>query len=221
MAEPDGKPPDVLLHVPDLHVGKIELEVEDLQAHVRLDAKVLDLVSLQVGADVSLGRVGLTIEDVGLQAILKVRLDAVERIVIRLLETLDNNPEIIRDLTRGVGQAVEHVGEGAGEGVKEIGKGTGKGVEQIGGGVGSGVEEVGRGAGKGVEKVGEGAGEGVKEVGKGTGKGVEGVGKGAGEGVKKTGEGVGKAGEGAGKSIEKSATTQRKSKDKQTQEETQ
>jgi hypothetical protein len=124
--------PDVLLHVPTVHVGKIELKVEDLEANVRLNAQVLDLVHIQVGADVSLGKVELTIEDVEVQALLKVRLDAVETIVGDVVDLLRERPELLRDLTAGVGQAVEEVGEGAGEGVKGIGSGveeTGKAVK--------------------------------------------------------------------------------------------
>src|SRR3954469_1509637 len=162
---PQRERPDVFVDA-HAHVGRIEFHLDNLKAAVRLHAQVLDLLELSVGADASLEHIGLLIEDVQVDALVEVRLDAVENIVVRLIEAIDNNPEIIRDLTRGVGKAVEHVGEG----VEEIGEGAGKGVEEIGSGVG-----------KGVEGIGEGAGEGVKEVGKGAGKGVEGLGKGAGE----------------------------------------
>ena len=45
--------PDILLSVPNLGVDHIGINVENLRAHVNLRAKVLDLVDLQVGADVS------------------------------------------------------------------------------------------------------------------------------------------------------------------------
>src|SRR2546423_10571501 len=51
---------------------------------------------------------GLTIKDVEAEALLKVRLDNVARIIDRVLDTIDNNPEI-------VGQLVEQVGRAAGE----------------------------------------------------------------------------------------------------------
>lgn len=44
---------DVFLDVPLLKVDEIDLDVEDLRAHVSLQAEVLDLLRLSVGADVS------------------------------------------------------------------------------------------------------------------------------------------------------------------------
>src|SRR3954447_14375966 len=165
-APPQRERPDVFVDA-HAHVGRIEFHLDNLQAAVRLHAQVLDLLELSVGADASLEHIGLLIEDVQVDALVEVRLDAVEHIVVRLIEAIDNNPEIIRDLTRGVGKAVEDVGEGVGKGVEDIGEGTGEGVKEIGKGTGEGVKGVGEGAGKGVEKVGEGAGEGVKGLGEG------------------------------------------------------
>jgi hypothetical protein len=174
--------------------------------------------------------IGLLIEDVQVDALVEVRLDAVENIVVRLIEAIDHNPEIIRDLTRGVGKAVEHVGEGVeeigegvgsgvdktlegvgsgadkalggvGEGVSSLGEGVGSGADKALGGVGEGVSSLGEGAGKGVEKVGEGAGKGVEGLGEGAGAGIKGAGEGVGKGVEKTGEGVKGAGEGVGKAV--------------------
>ena len=185
---PQRERPDVFVDA-HAHVGRIEFHLDDLEAYVRLHAQVLDLLELNVGADACLGHIGLLIEDIQVDALVEVRLDAVENIVIRLIEAIDNNPEIIRDLTRGVGKAVEHVGEG----VREVGEGAGEGVKQVGEGTGEGVKKIGEGAGKGVEGLGEGAGEGVKGAGEGVGKGVEKTGEGVGEGVKGAGEGAGEA----------------------------
>ena len=76
----------MLLDVPVVKVDKIHLELEDLQAHVALKAKVLDLVKLNVGVDVHLGKVRLDIEGVEAQALVKVRLDHVAAIVDRVLD---------------------------------------------------------------------------------------------------------------------------------------
>jgi hypothetical protein len=54
--------PDVLLDVPQLRVEEIILEVEDLRAHVSVQAEVLNLLRLSVGADVQLGGVHLEIK---------------------------------------------------------------------------------------------------------------------------------------------------------------
>ena len=109
--------PDVLLDVPVLKVDEINLEVEDLHAKVSLSAEVLDLLRLNVGADVTLGRVGLDIKGVEAEALLKVRLGNVAAIIERVLQTIDRNPEILEQITRGAGAALRDVGSGAGEAV--------------------------------------------------------------------------------------------------------
>ncbi|MFV2195008.1 hypothetical protein [Nocardiopsis sp. LOL_012] len=56
--------PDVFLDVPSVKVEEIDLEVDNLLASVSLQAEVLDLLRLKVGADVELGRVSLTVKGV-------------------------------------------------------------------------------------------------------------------------------------------------------------
>src|SRR4051794_6006839 len=95
--------PDVLLDISDLHVEKVELKVEELTAHVALDARVLDLVQLHVGVDAQLRGVDLDIEGVGAQALLKVRLDNLVAIVDRTMTALDRKPRL-RALQRLAGR---------------------------------------------------------------------------------------------------------------------
>ncbi|MFF0361776.1 hypothetical protein [Streptomyces fungicidicus] len=188
-----GADPDVYLDVPVLKVDEIDLDVENLRAHVSLQTEVLDLLRLNVGADVSLGRVHLGISGVEAQAQLKVRLDNVAMIINRVLTTLDRNPELLRDLTRGIGSAVQDVGGGAGQAVGELGTGAGRAVEDVGQGAGRAVEDVGQGAGRAVEDVGEGAGRAVEGVGQGAGAAVDEVGRGARSVAEDVGQGAGTA----------------------------
>ncbi|WNZ08990.1 hypothetical protein [Streptomyces sp. 11x1] len=146
-----GASPDVFLDVPILKVDEIDLDVEDLRAHVSLQAEVLDLLKLNVGADVSLGRVHLGISGVEAQAQLKVRLHHVAKIIDRVLTTLDRNPEILHELARGVGSAVQDVGGGARQAVAELGTGAGRAVQEVGQGAGAAVQDVGQGAGRAVQ----------------------------------------------------------------------
>ena len=198
--------PDVLLDVPQLHVDEINLEVDDLRARVLLQAEVLDMLKLNVGADVALGRVQLDIKGVDAQALLKVRLDNVAQVIGRVLTTIDRNPQILEQITAGLGSATRELGSGAGEAVGELGRGASKAVEDVGEGAGGAVEDVGKGASKAVEDVGEGAGGAVEDVGEGAGGAVEDVGKGASKAVEDVGEGAGGAvedvGEGAGGAVE-------------------
>ncbi|WP_344070683.1 hypothetical protein, partial [Prauserella alba] len=192
--------PDVHLDVPVVKVEEISLEVENLRARVSLQAEVLDLLKLNVGVDAELGRVALQIKGVEAQALLDVRLDNVAGILDRVLTTIDRNPQILEQLTQGLGRAVEEVGEGAGSAVEEIGEGAGGAVEHVGEGAGSAVKEVGAGAGGAVERVGEGAGEAAEKVGAGAGDAARAVGEGAGGAVENVGEGAGETVQQVGRS---------------------
>ncbi|WP_436848271.1 hypothetical protein [Streptomyces flaveolus] len=197
-----GADPDVFLDVPLLKVDEIDLDVEDLRAHVSLQAEVLDLVKLNVGADVALGRVHLGISGVEAQAQLRVRLDNVASIIHRVLTTLDRNPEILREVARGVGSAVQDVGGGARQAVGELGTGAGRAVQGVGLGAGAAVQDVGRGVGSAAQDLGRGAGSAVRDVGSGAGRVVEEVGGEAGRVVGETGAEVGDA---TGKAVEKAS----------------
>lgn len=196
--EDPGPDPDVLLDVPVVKVDSIHFELEELDAHLALKAKVLDLVNLNVGVDVHLGKLRLDIKGVEAQALAKVRLDYVAAVVDRVFTTLDRNPELLKSL----GKAVEDVGYGAGDMLGE----AGEAVEDVGEGAEDALQNVGEGAGQAVGEIGEGAGDAVGQIGQGAGEGVEGVGQGAGEAAGEIGEGAGQAvgdvGEGAGELTE-------------------
>jgi len=148
--------PDVLLDVAELRVDEISLEVEELTAHVSLQADVLDLLRLHVGVDATLGRVQLTIKGVEAKAVLKVRLDNVARILDRVLTTIDNNPEIIGQLVAPVGQAAGEVAAGADEVVDDLAAGAVPAIAEVGEQGTAAIGEVGAGAGEVVEGLGQG-----------------------------------------------------------------
>lgn len=82
---------------------------------------------------------------------LKVRLDKVKAIIDRVMTTIDNNPQILSDLTRGLGEAADQIGRGAGEALEEVGAGTGAAVESVGSGLQEATEDLGQSAGRAVE----------------------------------------------------------------------
>jgi hypothetical protein len=102
--------PDVLLDVPDLSVEQITLEVDNLQVHIALDARLANLLKLTAGADAGIDKVKLDIKGVHAQATLIVRLDNVRAIIERTLQTLDNNPQILTQLLSTVDNTVNTVG---------------------------------------------------------------------------------------------------------------
>jgi hypothetical protein len=102
-----NRDPDVMLSVPNVGVDHIGLNVKNLHAHVDLHAKVLDLVELHVGADVGIEEVDLQIDNVRVQAMLKVKLEKVREIIGDVVTLLDNHPEILGNLTGGLGRGLE------------------------------------------------------------------------------------------------------------------
>jgi pyruvate/2-oxoglutarate dehydrogenase complex dihydrolipoamide acyltransferase (E2) component len=100
--------PDVVLDVPTLNVEEIDLEVEDLQVRVALQAVLADLVQINVGLKAELGEVKLTVKGVEAQAQLKARLDNVRAIFSEVLESLEHSPQFFR-------QALASVEETAGD----------------------------------------------------------------------------------------------------------
>ena len=110
--EPDNQEPDVLLDVSELEVDKINLEVEDLRAHVSILVELANLLNLSVGVDARLDRVKLEIEGVEAEVLLKVRLKHVRAILEKALDTIGEHPEILRILARSLSQVVrESLGE--------------------------------------------------------------------------------------------------------------
>jgi hypothetical protein len=190
--------PDLILNVPVLKLDGIHLQVEDVEAHVALQAQVLDLLKLNVGIDVTLGKVRVDVKGVEAQALLKVRLDHVAASIDRVLTAIDRNPELLES----VGAALEDVGWGAGHMLAE----SGEAVEHVGGGTGEALQNVGPGAAQAVGDIGAGAGEAVGDVGEGTGEAVDEIGAGAARGVGEVGRGAGQAvgdiGEGAGEAVD-------------------
>ncbi|KAG9191640.1 hypothetical protein G6011_10374 [Alternaria panax] len=109
VAPAGSSPPDVLLRVPELHVGRIELGVERLQADLNLNAKVAGLVQINAGVQVSVEKVNITIADVDVELELIVRLGNLVSIVERVFDSLDLNPlliGLIGNVTNLVGEVI-------------------------------------------------------------------------------------------------------------------
>ena len=154
--------PDVFLHVPDLHVGEIYLDVEDLDAHLSLQARLANLVQIVAGVHVHVGKVELDIKDVDAEALLKVRLENLYSILDRALTTIDRNPEILEGLLQTADTAVGTVGETAGQAVQpggavsELAGDVGEAGKQALGPGGAASEAAGKVGGAAQEAVGPG-----------------------------------------------------------------
>lgn len=101
--EPSGAhTPDITLDVPVLKVEEIDLEVDDLRAHISLRAELADLVNINVGVDAYLDNVKLNVKSMEAQAILRLRSQRILDTLDRVLETINRNPQILSGAGGGV-----------------------------------------------------------------------------------------------------------------------
>ncbi|KAJ4363189.1 hypothetical protein N0V83_010309 [Neocucurbitaria cava] len=146
-----SSPPDVLLRVPELHVGRIELDVERLQADLNLNAKVAGLVTVNAGVQVSVQKVNITIADVDVDLELVVRLGNLVSIVERVFDSLDLNPlliSLIGNVTNLVGEVI-----GAVDGLLGSITQNGKTLNFLVDNLGNIVQEVVGGAGDAISQI--------------------------------------------------------------------
>ena len=109
----DRGDPDIQLDVPVLNVEEIDLEVEDLQVRLSIQAELADLVKIKVGLDAELDAVKLGIRGVEAQAQLKARLDNVRAIFSEVLASLQHNPQFFRQALGPADQTTEVADETA------------------------------------------------------------------------------------------------------------
>ncbi|HJQ53126.1 MAG TPA: hypothetical protein VJ825_04695 [Gemmatimonadaceae bacterium] len=100
---------DVILEIPELSVDSIGLTVSDVRAHVALDANAMNLVQVTAGVDVGIKKVQLGVVGVLAEAYLYVDLDNVAKIVNRVVQTLDRNPQILIQVLKTVDTAVNSI----------------------------------------------------------------------------------------------------------------
>jgi YD repeat-containing protein len=113
--------PDVLLDIPNLSVDEINIEVNNLQVDISLDARLANLLKLTAGAQASIDQVKIQVKGVQATATLVVRLDNVRAIIERTLQTLDNNPQLVTQLLSTVDNTVNTVGGVANNTVGTVG----------------------------------------------------------------------------------------------------
>ena len=100
---------DVILEIPELSVDSIGLTVAGVKAHVALDANAMNLVQITAGVDVGIKKVQLGIVGVLAEVYLYVDLDNVAKIVNRVVQTLDRNPQILIQVLKTVDTAVTSI----------------------------------------------------------------------------------------------------------------
>ncbi|GAB2517927.1 hypothetical protein [Lysobacter humi (ex Lee et al. 2017)] len=146
----NGDAPDVFLDIPNLSVDEIKIDVQNLEAHIALNARLANLLSLNAGADVGIERVNIQIKGVKAQAQLIVRLDNVRDIIDRTLTTIDRNPQILTRLLDSVDKTVGTVGGVANTAIRPGGV-VDRTVGTVGGVANNAVNTVGTVAGQALQ----------------------------------------------------------------------
>lgn len=126
-------PPDVFLNA-SVHVGEIDINVQELAAKISLDAQVLSLLNFSAGVSASIESVNLQIENVTAKVLLEARLGALVTMIDDVLDSIDLNPVIAT-----IGEAVSDVGQGVGSalGGGSSSSGSGSGTTSSGNGTSS------------------------------------------------------------------------------------
>ena len=92
---------DVVLDIPVLNVEELDLEVEELRAHISARAELAGFLNISVGVDAYVDKVTLNIKGVEAQVQLKVKLERILGSVDRALQAIDNNPQLLNPDFRG------------------------------------------------------------------------------------------------------------------------
>ena len=86
---------DVVLDIPVLNVEELDLEVEELRAHISARAELVGFLNINVGVDAYVDKVKLRIKGVEAQVQLKVKLERILGSIDRALQAIDNNPQLL------------------------------------------------------------------------------------------------------------------------------
>src|SRR5215216_2562854 len=94
--------PDVEIHVPELDIDRLEITLENLSAHVDVEATIgrpgNEFVNISIGVNARIDSAQIVLEDVQAEAHVIAYLDDVRIIALRALEVLDHHPEILTGL---------------------------------------------------------------------------------------------------------------------------
>lgn len=89
---------DVVLHIPELKVEQIKIKVKNLQANVSQNTRLREMVKMNVGVEAHIDSADIKIDNVRTEAHLKFRLKRAKVVLNKTVQTLKNNPGILRTL---------------------------------------------------------------------------------------------------------------------------
>lgn len=92
---------DLVLDAPELKLEGVHLDIQNVESKISLNVNIGNLVNLEVGVDLEADTLKLELDNLEAEAYLRVSLDRIEHIINRTLETIDNNPDILKSLGNG------------------------------------------------------------------------------------------------------------------------
>jgi len=101
LEQPANEEPDVILNIPTLQVEELDLEVDDLRAHISVRAELVNFVNIDIGVDAYLNHLKLNVKGVEAQAQLRVRLDKILGTIDRALSAIEANPDLLNRKPQG------------------------------------------------------------------------------------------------------------------------
>jgi pyruvate/2-oxoglutarate dehydrogenase complex dihydrolipoamide acyltransferase (E2) component len=122
---------DVVLDIPVLNVEELDLEVEELRAHISARAELVGFLNINVGVDAYVDKVKLRIKGVEAQVQLKVKLERILGSIDRALQAIDNNPQLLDpDFRRSQDATSEETGGEEGPRELTVGPEAGEPLEE-------------------------------------------------------------------------------------------
>jgi pyruvate/2-oxoglutarate dehydrogenase complex dihydrolipoamide acyltransferase (E2) component len=86
---------DVVLDIPVLNVEELDLDVEELRAHISARAELAGFLNIDIGVSAYVDKVKLNVKGLEAQVQLKVKLERILGSIDRALQAIDNNPQIL------------------------------------------------------------------------------------------------------------------------------
>ena len=122
---------DVILDVPVLNVEELDLEVEELRAHISARTELVGFLNINVGVDAYVDKVKLRIKGVEAQVQLKVKLERMLGSIDRALQAIEKNPQLLDpDFRRSQDTPGEETGAEGGPRELTAGPETGEPAEE-------------------------------------------------------------------------------------------
>ncbi|MBO9700229.1 MAG: hypothetical protein J7604_08465 [Sporocytophaga sp.] len=85
---------DMILEVPSLKAGKVNMDAENLNFSISVKAQLSNFSNIEIGTDIHIDKIKLDVDSLEAEALFTAKLKKIETIFIKALESLDKNPDL-------------------------------------------------------------------------------------------------------------------------------